>query len=72
MKNNQEHVPKYWVIHNPRSSEVYLDTANKSRCHCIYNFNESGRASHEDFDEQVEKGIVACDLIEICFANLGD
>jgi hypothetical protein len=35
MKSDQRFTPKYWVFHNTKTDDVYLETASKSRSSCI-------------------------------------
>lgn len=70
MRRSQKCSPKYWIVHNPNSNDVYLSTASKSLHNSIDHFNESARAEVYTFEEQFMMGIVACDLFEINFAKV--
>ncbi len=61
MNLNQKLSPKYWVIHDKTSDDVYLWTGDKNREEAIYLYNNTTRSdlSFEE-DEKLE-----CILIEI-------
>lgn len=40
MKQEQEHSPKYWVVHDKTSDDVFINTASKGMGQCEENFVE--------------------------------
>jgi hypothetical protein len=45
MRTEQDFTPKYWVLHDPESDDVYLDTASK-----VYNTCANLAFTLHDYD----------------------
>jgi len=77
MKQNQKLSPKYWVVHDTESSDVYLYTANKCKYSSMEAFSESSHYHlpelnacddiYEWWDNQTR---YKCELIEIKLVNM--
>ncbi len=61
MKQDQYYTPKYWVVHDKSSDDVFMWTASKIRQEAIELFDHSNRCSVDfDYNELLE-----CILIEV-------
>lgn len=64
MKANQKYSPKYWVAHDPRTDDVYLDTASKSYDGCIEKLTPILYGKEDTF-RLIDEGKIEISLIEI-------
>jgi hypothetical protein len=79
MKDTQKLSPKYWVVHDTTTDDVFIDTAKKGKENSIdafiyhYGFKTFGILkdydAREAFDNQTR---YECILIEILHVKLGD
>ena len=61
MKTVQEFTPKYWVVHDPNSDDVFIDTASKSALDAENKFTANHGAHYSDLGYRL-------DLIQIDWA----
>lgn len=61
MNSDQKLSPKYWVVHDKTTDEVFLDTANKSKLRSISSF----LGQDLDYNDFLASDHLECILIEI-------
>lgn len=62
MNKEQQHSPKYWVVHDIESYDVFPRTMNKNRIRAIDKFIEIHGFDRDWWETQTE---FVCSLIEI-------
>lgn len=65
MRKEQKFTPKYWVGHDPRENDVYIDTADKNRFKAITKFQKLLMCNDSEYEKCVEEGKAGVVLIEI-------
>lgn len=61
MNTNQKYTPKYWVVHNPKTEDVYIDTLDKSLTGSCDKFLEL----YPGIRSGLFDGSFKCELIEL-------
>lgn len=69
MKPDQNHTPKYWVAHDPRTDDVYLDTASKSYDGCVEKLTPILYGKEDTF-RLMDEGKIEISLVEIKFVKV--
>jgi len=69
MNSDQILTPKYWMVHNTKTDDVFIDTARKCRSDAIEVF-EKNHCEKEVFFETLETVGYAVDLFELRIINL--
>lgn len=65
MKADQKYTPKYWVVHDKTTDDVFLETMNKTRSDAIETF-----ADIYGVEEWTHNGNTEVILIEINMVDL--
>lgn len=63
MNSRQQFTPKYWIVHDPNSDDVLLNTARKSRTDAVNEYREACGRYPEDDGMEVS-------LVEIKLVNI--
>lgn len=65
MKHNQEYTPKYWVGHDPRTDDIYIDTARKSKGEAEAALKKLLMCNEDEYSKFIENGEIDVIIIEI-------
>jgi len=68
MKTDQQFTPKYWVAHDPREDDVYMETSSKSYDEC-YQQIKALMFSEEALVTAMENEEIKISLMEIKFVK---
>lgn len=71
MKNKQKLTPKYWIGHDPKTEDVYIDTAAKDYRSCEDKFKDIWAGDEDGFYLALTEGNIAIKLFKIDFSNDG-
>ncbi len=66
MKDDQKYMPKYWVVHDKETDDVFIDTADKSQGNAIELFLDKHAYSYFGLvtDESVMECYLGSDKLE--------
>lgn len=66
---SQKFTPKYWVINDLLTDDVYIATAAKGMRESINKYQE---IMHRDYYQDFDAGRIQCNLVEIRLINVDD
>ena len=64
MNDNQKYTPKYWVLHDYRTDDVYLQTASKSKGEC-FTFSDAMLGKEWEDCESLEVILVEVRMVKL-------